>query len=287
MAGLLILAACLGLSACGYLEVEVIRDVSYGPNLKLDVYRKHLLFNQPQSGPAMVMVHGGGWKGGDKNDFFYEANNFAMDRGCVCFSLNYRLVDNGNNLHPAGFDDVQRAIRWVRANGAAYGADVKRIAVMGGSAGGHLALLAAIATNTRSPGNDELSGVSSLVSCCVNFYGPSDLAAPWNGTTPNFRADGKDLVEGYLGTTFARNPALFSNASPLFLAAASTRPVMFIHSKGDPLVPLDQSTRLHEKLKSLGVPSVYLPVDGTNHGIDNAQWKTVYEESYKFLSNYL
>src|SRR5581483_12164402 len=142
-------------------NIEVEKDVSYGTvqgeSLLLDVMR----LPSPSLRPGIVFVHGGGWRGGDKRDFLALAQGFAQ-HGYVCFSVNYRLVNAKGHHFPDQLDDVQRAIRWIRANASRYGVDPNRIGAIGASAGGHLvALLGTVETRNDQP--QELSAYSSRV----------------------------------------------------------------------------------------------------------------------------
>lgn len=285
-------ALAIFLAGCGYLDVAVDRNIVYATHGKekiaLDVYRRQGLFTAPQTGPAVILVHGGAWKQDDKENQAQIAQELAHRQGMVCFSINYRLATNDANRHPAAFDDVQRAVRWVRANGGQYGADTARIALLGGSAGAHLALLAAFAPSTRNPGNDELSALSSSVKAVVDMWGPSDLAAPWDGNPAGYPEEGKATIENFLGTSFASNPSLFSNASPIHAATASSPPVLIFHGTEDATVPPDQSQRLKERLLALGRQVSLVPLVGEKHGVaQRANWEKVYSELDLFFKKYL
>jgi len=286
------LALGLVLAGCGYLDVAVDHDIVYAirgkEKLALDVIRPRSLSTAPPTGPAVILVHGGAWKQDDKGNQAPLAQELAHRQGLVCFSINYRLATNDANRHPAAFDDVQRAVRWVRANGARYGADTTRLALLGGSAGAHLALLAAFATETREPGSDELSALSSGVKAVVDMWGPSDLAAPWDGNPAGDPEEGKAFIENYLGTRFAADPGLFSNASPVHRATAASPPVLIFHGSEDTTVPPDQSRRLKERLVALGVPVFHFLLPGEKHGIaQRANWEKAYAEIDAFFKRYL
>jgi acetyl esterase/lipase len=165
------LIAVLAVSAQAQ-TIQVTRDVPYGRvegvALELDVYRPEAARRLP----AVIVVHSGGWRTGDKRDWARIGRRLATD-GFVAFVVNYRLActDLANPLcgfhHPAQPNDVRAAYRWVRAHGRGYGADPKRIGALGGSAGGHLSML--IGT-TRKGGTGKLGAV-------VSWSGPTRILA--------------------------------------------------------------------------------------------------------------
>ena len=114
-----------------------------GKPLLLDVY---LPVTTGRGRSAVVLVHGGAWRGGDKRDFAVEARRLAA-AGLVAFSVNYRL--DTMPAFPAQVDDVQAAVRWVRGHADDYGVDPARIGALGASAGGHL--VAMLATLGQGP----------------------------------------------------------------------------------------------------------------------------------------
>ena len=116
---------------------RVLADLAYGadPAQKMDVYLP-AGFAGPR--PAVELIHGGGWQGGDKG-FYAPLGRALAARGFVAFSVNYRLTPAAR--YPAQADDVQRAARWVRARAGEYHLDPARLGALGDSAGGHLALI--------------------------------------------------------------------------------------------------------------------------------------------------
>lgn len=163
-------------------EVEVDRGVAYGTVadelLLLDVFR-----------PAVVCVHGGGMWTGSRADMADPARELAW-AGYVAFAVDYRLVEAATGRHrwPAQLDDVQRAVRWVRANADRYGVDSRRVGAYGWSAGGQLAALLGMRdTRDAAP---ELAAYPSRVACVVDLAGDVDLAAytrpPWTRSSPSW-----------------------------------------------------------------------------------------------------
>jgi acetyl esterase/lipase len=238
-------------------EENVSYGTAQGEPLLLDVIRT------PATGlrPAIVFVHGGGWLGGDKKDFRPLAQGFAR-RGYVCFSLNYRLVNATDHHFPAQLDDVQRAVRWIRANAVRYGVDPDRIGAVGASAGGHLvALLGTLDTRDNQP--PELNAYSSRVECVVDMYGPTDLTSKF----PSDPGKVPELVYRLMDGTPQQKPELYHLASPLFNVDHATVPFLIFQGALDPVVPVNQSRRLAEALKKDGVPVTYVEFPDEGHGV--------------------
>jgi acetyl esterase/lipase len=239
-------------------EKDIVYGSAQGEPLLLDVIRT------PAAGlrPAIVFIHGGGWSSGDKRNFRALARGFA-ERGYVCFSLNYRLVTASDHHFPAQLDDVQRAIRWIRAHASRYGVDPNRIGAIGGSAGGHLvALLGTEDTRDNQP--PELSQYSSRVQCVVDMFGPVDLTSKFPSDPGNVPEGIRRLMDG----TPREKPQLYQLASPLFHVDHDTVPFLIFQGALDPLVPVNQSRRLADALKKNGVPVTYVEFPDEGHGVE-------------------
>ena len=121
--------------------IEEIKNIEYkyinGKSLQLDIYRPE---NVEKPAPLLVFIHGGGWKGGQRSDYLVYLVAFA-EKGYVTATVSYRLLKDGP--YPACAEDITDAFHWFYKNGETYGYDPERIAVIGGSAGAHLAMLAA------------------------------------------------------------------------------------------------------------------------------------------------
>ncbi len=226
-----------------------------GQKLLLDSY-----FPQ-QSGrtalPVVLLVHGGGWSGGDKADFS-EMAAFLAQEGYACFNINYRLVEEQANRYPAALDDVQRAVRWVRANANFYGLDAQRIAAIGASAGGHLVALLGT-TETRHNDDPALAQYSSRVNAVVDLFGPVDLTRPFSGNV-------QTLVDAFVGQPAASVPELAREASPVFHIDSQTAPFLIFHGDQDALVPVEQSRQFHQALQAAGIDSTYVEFKNEGHG---------------------
>ncbi len=241
-------------------QLNVVYGEVAGQKLLLD------LFHPASQGtailPAIVFVHGGGWKGGDKQGFDQLAEGMAR-LGYVTFSINYRLVTSTGNRWPAQLDDTQRAVRWVRANSGKYGVDPTKIGALGASAGGHLAAFLGT-TDTRDNSDAALASCSSRVACVVDLSGPTDLADDF---APKVKSGAlvNDMIRNLLGGSPAEVPAVAKDASPLNRVDARSAPFLILHGRLDELVPPDHSERLNAALQKAGVESKLIMFDDEGH----------------------
>ncbi len=221
-------------------------DISYGPDPseKLNVCVPQPL--RPGS-PAVLMIHGGGWRAGSRGGYTNQCKMFAAS-GIVAIPVDYRLVKPGpgGQEWPAQIDDVQLAMRWVRAHAAQYGIDASHICAEGDSAGAHLALLLDVLTST-APGDrqDLLPGISSRAACAISISGPSDFLT----SGPSLRGSMALLFraptpQGVLGQEQAASPALQVHEGD--------GPALLIHGLSDPAVPFSQAVEMRAALLHAG-----------------------------------
>jgi len=275
----------VGISSCWAKEIAPEMDVPYGEvagmKLLLDI------FKPATEGihPAVVLIHGGGWTGGDKKDM-HELARGASRLGYVAFSVGYRLSREDGNHWPAQLDDVQRAVRWIRANATKYQIDPQRIGAIGASAGGHLvAFLGTI--DTRDNSDPELASYSSRVSCVVDMAGPTDLT---DNFTPKVKLGPytNDLVRRLLGGKPAELPDAARDASPLFRVDAKSAPFLIFQGKKDELVPPDHAERLDAALRAAGVESKLIVFPEAGHGFSKKEdGERFIAETTEFLKKHL
>ena len=258
-------------------DVELIPDIEYGKvglrPLKLDLYRPKKL-KEPV--PGLIFIHGGGWSGGDKKVYRLHASRYAQ-RGYVAVSIAYRF--SGEAPFPAAVQDAKCAVRWMRTEGKRYGIDPNNIAVLGGSAGGHLAMMVGYSSDVKElEGQGGHQQVSSRPQAVVNLYGPSDL------TTPLGQAS--DLVHKFLGgKKYEEDPELYEKASPIHYLTKDDPPTLILHGTLDEVVPIAQSDVLAARLKKLGVPYTYDRLKGWPHTMDVAE--PVFNRCVFFIDRFL
>ena len=241
-------------------DIEQYKDIEYkninGKSLKLDIYR-HKNVIKPL--PLLVFIHGGSWSHGKRSDYLVYLMSFAK-KGYMTATVSYRLLQDGP--YPACAEDINDAVQWFYKNGEKYGYDADRIALIGGSAGAHLALLAAY--EWRKPGlatdTAFMRSNRHRIRAVVDIYGPIDLTTEYARNQP--------LVNHLIAHSYKETPELYREASPIQYLDKKDPPTMILHGTSDDLVPISQSDYLKAKLDSLGVPNVYYRVPGWPHAMD-------------------
>lgn len=239
------------------LRPDVVYDEVDGVPLRFDHYRP---VAAPAPAPAVVFVHGGGWTHGDPSQAAGNALHFAR-RGIATIAISYRLAPQ--HRFPAPLDDVRRGLRWVRANADALGVDPDRLALLGLSAGAHLAMLTHLTQglpDLPAALPPSLAEVSESVRAVIAHYGPYDL-----GRKPS------PMVDALIGPR-VQEPAWVQLASPIQHVARASAPILLIHGTGDELVSWRESNRLHDALVAAGKPSELLLLDGAPHAFQ-VDWR--------------
>ena len=255
-------------------------DITYGVfqnvPMRLDVWR-----NERAKGavPTLFYVHGGGWVFGDKNG---AVNLFLpyLQRGWNVVNVEYRMA--GQTPAPAAVEDVRCALRWVYRNAATYHLDTTRIVTTGHSAGGHLALMAAMVPtgselDAACPADDNDPPLK--VAAVVNWYGISDVREILDGP------DRRTYAVAWMGSQSNRD-ALADRLSPLHYVRKDLPPVITIHGDQDPTVPYSQATRLRDALTAAGVPNLLKTIHGGSHGnFSNQQTEEAFTSIWKFFAD--
>lgn len=257
-----------------------IKDIEYKSteekSLQIDFYKRKDLQETP---PLLVFIHGGGWRGGKRADYRVYLLPFA-EKGYVTATVSYRLVRD--KTYPACAEDISDAMRFFFENGDTYGYDPDRIAVIGGSAGGHLAMLAAYGwPDAVYPESKSSLFPERKIKAVVNIYGPVDLTTPYARNHP--------LVTNLIAQPFDNAAQLYAEASPITYLNASNPPTLIFHGTADSLVPVTEADILKEKLTELGVPVIYHRLPLWPHTMDLAVRVNRYfqQEMSRFFDEYL
>lgn len=207
--------------------VQEARNVPYstidGHTLQLDVFYPA---RKGKSLPAVMIIHGGGWRTGSRQQHIPLAERLA-EQGFVCFTVSYRLSTDA--LYPAAVHDLKAAIRWIRAHAATYNADPTRIAALGFSAGAQLAALLGSAANV--PALDDSTrnmGYSSAVQAVVSIDGIVAFIHPESGEGNDTKYT--SAATYWFGYTRTENAALWKQASALTYAGKHSPPTLFLNS---------------------------------------------------------
>jgi acetyl esterase/lipase len=193
-------------------------------NLLLDVFYPRQ--KRKRARPAILIVHGGGWRSGNRTQHHPMAQRLAA-LGYVCFTPEYRLSTEA--LYPAAIHDLKSALRWMRLHARQYGIDTGKMAVLGFSAGGELA--AFIGTTNNLPQFEgsacHLNHLSS-VQAVVDLDGTLSFVHPESGEGDDSRST--SAATYWFGYSKKENPALWQEASPLAHAGKNTPPILFVNS---------------------------------------------------------
>ena len=245
-------------------DEPTLKDVLYGSvgdlALRLDFYEPT---QRRQERPLIVWVHGGAWRSGTKSGVPIVK---LREQGFAIASVDYRLSPVAK--FPAQIHDIKSAIRFLRANVDRFGVDANRFVLAGSSAGGHLAVLAAV-----SDGVPELSGnlgvaenISSSVQAVVSYYGAGNLQTILSQSTP-FGLDVRvPALELFLGGLPDKEPTLARLASPVEHIDSRDPPLWLFHGDQDPQMPINQSHELVGAYKRVGLPVQLEVVYGGKHG---------------------
>lgn len=248
-------------------RVERIGDLSYaegaGRRHRCDVYR-------PRGGcsnaPVLLQIHGGGWIIGNKRQQGRPLMNRMAADGWVCVAMNYRLAPRAKM--PAQLVDVKAALAWIRGHIAEYGGDPGRVIVTGGSAGGHLAALAALTMNDAryQPGFED---ADTSVLAAVPLYPPTDLVPLFTFRGPRASRWADRTAALVFGASPSVDPARFRDWSPIALVTPGCVPFLVIQGAADNLVPAEQTRAFVDALRAIpGQRVVYVELPGAPHAFE-------------------
>ncbi len=250
-------------------SIEVRKDMEYkqvdSSSLQLDIYK---LKSLTEVAPVLIFIHGGSWSKGKRSDYLPYLLDYAQ-KGYVCVTVSYRL--SGVAHFPAAVEDVQAAVQWVREHSAEYMINPEKIALIGGSAGGHLAMMVGYA--------DEKT--EHKVQAVVNLYGPTDLTTEY--------ARNREECLSFIGESYQERPDLYLIASPRTHISQDDPPTLIFHGTIDSLVPVSQSDSLHRCLDRASVPNEYHRLKGWPHTMDLSTKVNFYCQYYMdaFFKRYL
>lgn len=230
--------------------------------------------------PAVVCIHGGGWKGGDKSSFTSLIQLLAQ-RGYVAVTVRYRFAPQ--HRFPSQVEDVKCAVRYLRAHADELNIDPDRIGAMGSSAGGHLALmLGGLEPEDELEGSGGYAEFSSSVQVVGSIAGPTDLTQAFPELVP-------PLLLDFLGAPLADAPEAYALASPITHLSDDDPPVMLIHGTADNIVPYEQATLYADACRTAGVECELITIQGGGHGFggDIQAWLDANEQLIKFFDGQL
>jgi acetyl esterase/lipase len=236
--------------ACGTASerLNISYDDRFGARTTMDVY----LPATTAATPAVMLVHGGGWHEGSKEQLGGLARRLAED-GYAAATINYRVGSEG--AYPLAPQDVRCALAFLRANAVELNLLPNRVAVFGYSAGGHLVSLMTLGRSVAATVPDCAAGDTTPPDAVVAAAAPQDLVdLSWAGEAQNF-----------LGGTLAEFPARYQEASPLNHVTSGAPPFLLIHGTMDAVVPAAHASRMRDSLLGAGNEAQLLLLRGGGH----------------------
>ncbi len=261
-----------------HLEKELVYGQGGGEELKLDLARPPS--HRKGRFPAVVCIHGGGWRLGQRQQLS-RLTELLASRGFVAVTISYRLAPK--HRFPAQIEDCKAATRWLRAQADKYRLNADRIGAVGFSAGGHLACLLGTANGEAglesNGGNDKYP---SRIQAVVSFFGPTDLTARnWSKEVEGF------FLVPFLGGSFEEKGDLYRKCSPIQYVSKDAPPFLFFHGDQDPIVNIDQSQKLAQKLQEAGAYAKLVTMEGDGHGWGGTKLNQTLEQTVAFFEEKL
>jgi acetyl esterase/lipase len=261
-------------------EIKVENDIEYanpdGQHLKLNMAR-------PVKGgpfPAVVCIHGGGFRAGDRNGYNDMIRQLAQ-RGYVAVTVEYRL--SPKFPFPAAVHDVKASVRWLRANAKTYQVDPDLIGTMGGSAGANLAEMLGVTEGVRMlEGTEGNAGQSSGVQAVVSYFGPTDFTKSYGKSV-----DAAEVLPLYLGGDLEKARYRHLQASPLYWVTPMAPPTLCIHGTKDTYVADEQAHWFVDKLKASGAEAQLLIMENAGHGFGGEDARRADEAMFTFFKKHL
>ena len=226
--------------------------------------------------PVIINIHGGGWKSGEKET--QGGFNPFFKAGFAVANMEYRL--SGQATAPAAIEDTRCMLIYLIQNAKKLNINPNKIIIMGGSAGGHLALMGGLLGNDHKF-DSNCKGVDNIkVAAIIDKYGIMDV---WDWTYgPEHKSSSPKL---WLGNK-VKDEAFIKSVSPITYVNKNSPPIFIVHGDADPTVPYQQSVDLYKKLQDLGVKSQFITVAGGGHGkFEKAKNNEINEAILQFIAS--
>ena len=240
---------------------------------KADLY---LAPNESKPTPVLINIHGGGWKTGSKD----TQGGFSpfFKAGFAVANMEYRM--SGQAKAPAAIEDTRCLLVYLIQNAKKLNIDHNKIIIMGGSAGGHLALMGGLLANDHRFDTNCLGTENIKVAAIIDKYGIMDV---WDWT---YGPEHKSSSPAFWLGDNAKNEAFIKSVSPISYVTKNSPPIFIVHGDADPTVPYQQSVDLYKKLQELGVKSEFMTIPGGLHGkFDKDKNTEINEAILKFIAN--
>jgi acetyl esterase/lipase len=246
--------------------MQLIRDVAYGPERRhrLDLWRTP---ETAPNAPVIFYVHGGAWTFGDKREQGRPMLHEFVERGWIAVACNYRLAPR--HPWPAQIEDVMRTLAWIKQHVAAYGGDPDRVVIAGGSAGGHLAALVALAGGDGAWRPPDAGATDLTVRGAISLYGVLEMtgdARYWNGLGRTIR---RLLERRVVQLPHDGHEQLYRDLSPLHRIHPGAPPFLVVQGTNDTLVDVAVARAFVERFRAVApAPIYYVELPLAQHAFD-------------------
>ncbi|MFL5730950.1 MAG: alpha/beta hydrolase fold domain-containing protein [Cytophagaceae bacterium] len=220
------------------------------PELVIDLYKSSV---QTSKSPCVIIVHGGAWEGGDSRQL-PALNSYLVGKGYTVAAITYRLAPE--YIAPAASDDVQKAVEFIKKNSERFNIDSTKLALLGRSAGGQVALVAGYSMN------------DPCIKGLIAFYTPADMV--WGYSLPGnpLILDSRKVLSAYLGGSYEKVPQNYEKATAMNYVNAHTPPTLMLHGQKDEMVAYEHNIRLKKVLDQYGVKNTIVTLPWATHGFD-------------------
>ena len=237
-------------------KVAITADVVYGHKEGMALFYDVFTPTKANGSAVLFMVSGGWFSRWQAPETRLDAFQGLLDRGITVIAVHHGSAPRFKV--PEALADVRRAVRHVRFNAKTYNVNPERLGAWGGSAGGHLALMLGLASDVgNATATDPVERVSSAIKSVVAYYPPVDLRGLIG---PNERFPALDF-----------DAKLAADVSPLLFANQGDPPTLIIHGDADTLVPLASGQAVHDALRTAGVETQMIIIEGGDHGFRNPE----------------
>lgn len=213
--------------------------------------------------PIVINIHGGGWNHGVKESQTGFTSFFK--EGFAVANVEYRLVDI--STAPGAIEDIRCALIYLHKHAKELNIDTRKIVIMGGSAGGHLALMTGLLNNNRKFDRNCAYDGNIKITAIIDKYGPTDLTLLKN----------KGSVKRWLGDGY-KNRKFIESVSPLYYVDKNSPPVLIVHGTKDPIIPYEQSSLLYQKLKEHKIKTEFISIEEGVHGKFSREQRLMFNE---------
>ncbi|MCW5936271.1 MAG: alpha/beta hydrolase [Fimbriimonadaceae bacterium] len=239
-----------------------------GAELSFDLFRR----NTDEALPLLVLIHGGGWISGEKEDYRDEALWWAS-HGWAAVCVSYRLAPLFP--FPIPIADVQRFLLFAAENPSLFGTSPGRTAVFGNSAGGHLALMTALAGRILDGDEPSVRPARAVAVCPI-----TDMTDPGIVEEPLARG----FAEQFMGDRYSAEDPRWADASPACQPLAGAPATLLVHGTADEIVPFSQSLQMEARLRQAGNQVSLLAMEGEHHAFSYGAWMKVREAAHAHLA---